>query len=305
MQISVCASSCLVVGYYRPWNYPIILSFQPLMGAIAAGCPAVLKPSEISPATSSLLADLFPKYLDHSAYRVINGGVPEVTYLLKLKWDHSAYNWAISGVDRTCSPSAVCLPSVTYTGNGVVARIVAKAAAEHLTPVTLELGGKSPVVIDPDTTNLKIAAKRVLYGKTLNAGQVRRAKARTFRTGAPQYSPTETPSLPPSFSQICIAPDYVLIPRSAQDEFVEAIKEAAVELRHDNILTSDYDYSSIVSDSHFKRLRNMMTKSSAEIVVGGNFDEQKRRIAPTVYRDVKKDDSLLEGYSISTHDLDF
>jgi hypothetical protein len=81
----------LNVGYCRPWNFPILLSFQPIMGAIAAGCPAVLKPSEISPATSSLLADLFPKYLDHSAYRVINGGVPEVTYLLKLKWDHSAY----------------------------------------------------------------------------------------------------------------------------------------------------------------------------------------------------------------------
>ncbi|KAF8496458.1 aldehyde dehydrogenase [Russula emetica] len=229
-----------VVFVISPWNYPVLLSFQPMLGAIAAGCPAVLKPSEISPATSSLFADLFPKYLDHSAYRVINGAVPEVTYLLKLKWDH-----------------------ITYTGNGVIARIVAKAAAEHLTPVTLELGGKSPVVIDPNTTNLKIAAKRVLYGKTLNAGQ------------------------------ICIAPDYVLIPRSAQDEFVEAIKEAAVELRHDNVLMSDY--SSIVSDGHFKRLRNLMTKSSAEIVLGGNFDEQKRRIAPTVYRDVKEDDSLLEG----------
>jgi aldehyde dehydrogenase (NAD+) len=96
------------------------------------------------------------------------------------------------------------------------------------------------------------------------------------------------------FSQICIAPDYVLIPRSAQDEFVEAIKEAAVELRHDSVLTSDY--SSIVSDGHFKRLRNIMTRSSAEIVVGGNFDEQTRRIAPTVYRDVKEGDSLLEGY---------
>lgn len=229
-----------VVLVISPWNYPIVLSFQPLMGAIAAGCPAVLKPSELAPATSSLLADLFPKYLDHSAYRVINGHVPEITYLLKLKWDH-----------------------IMYTGNAVVARIIAKAAAEHLTPVTLELGGKSPVLIDPNTTNLKIAAKRVLFGKTVNAGQ------------------------------ICLAPDYVLIPRSAQDEFVEAIKEAAVELHHDSVLTSDY--SSIVSDSHFKRLRNMMTKSSAEIVLGGNFDEQKRRLAPTVYRDVKKDDSLLEG----------
>jgi aldehyde dehydrogenase family protein len=160
--------------YYRPWNYPILLSFQPIIGAIAAGCPAVLKPSEISPATSALLADLFPKYLNQSAYRVINGGVPEVTYLLKLKWDHSAYDRVISYLESiVCSSSPVRLSSVTYTGNAVVARIIAKAAAEHLTPVTLELGGKSPVIIDPNTTNLKIAAKRVLYGKTLNAGQVR------------------------------------------------------------------------------------------------------------------------------------
>ena len=93
-----------------------------------------------------------------------------------------------------------------------------------------------------------------------------------------------------------MAPDYVLIPRSAQDEFVEGIKEAAVELRHDTILSSDYGFSSIVSDNHFKRLRNMMTRSSAEIVVGGNFDEENRRIAPTVFRDVKEGDSLMEGY---------
>ena len=92
-----------------------------------------------------------------------------------------------------------------------------------------------------------------------------------------------------------MAPDYVLIPRSAQNDFVEAIKEAAVELRLDDALTSD-SYGSIVSDSHFKRLRNIMTKSSGEIVLGGNTDEQKRRITPTVYRDVKEGDSLLEGY---------
>ncbi len=174
--------------YYRPWNYPILLSFQPIIGAIAAGCPAVLKPSEISPATSALLADLFPKYLNQSAYRVINGGVPEVTYLLKLKWDHSAYDRVIP----LCSSSPVHLSSVTYTGNAVVARIIAKAAAEHLTPVTLELGGKSPVIIDPNTTNLKIAAKRVLYGKTLNAGQVRSENTPRLRTTVFSDS-TETP----------------------------------------------------------------------------------------------------------------
>jgi aldehyde dehydrogenase (NAD+) len=230
-----------VVLVISPWNYPFFLSLQPIIGAISAGCPALLKPSEIGPGVSSVLADLFPKYLDPSAYRIINGGVPETTYLLKLKWDH-----------------------ITYTGNGTVARIVARAAAEHLTPLTLELGGKSPVVVDANTTDLKIAAKRILWGKYLNAGQ------------------------------ICVAPDYVLIPRSAQDAFVEAIKEAAVELRVDDALASD-SYSSIISEGHYKRLRGLMTKSLGKVVVGGSTDDEKRRIMPTVYRDVKEGDSLLEG----------
>lgn len=230
-----------VVLVISPWNYPIFLSLQPVIGAISAGCPAVLKPSEIGPGVSSVLADLFPKYLDPSAYRIINGGVPETTHLLKLKWDH-----------------------ITYTGNGTVARIVARAAAEHLTPLTLELGGKSPVIIDANTTDLKIAAKRVLWGKTLNAGQ------------------------------ICVAPDYALILRSAQDAFVEAIKEAAVELRLDGALASD-SYSSIISEGHYKRLRSLMTKSLGNVVVGGSTDDEKRHITPTVYRDVKEGDSLLEG----------
>ncbi|KAH9956199.1 aldehyde dehydrogenase [Russula dissimulans] len=230
-----------VVLIISPWNFPIFLTFQPLIGAVAAGCPAVIKLSEVGPAISALLADLVPRYLDQSAYRVINGGVTQVTYLLKLKWDH-----------------------IAYTGNGTVGRIVAKAAAEHLTPITLELGGKAPVVIDPNTTNLKIAAKRILWGKSRNAGQ------------------------------ICVAPDYVLIPRSAQDAFVEAVKEAAVELHLGDALTSD-SYGSIVSDRHYKRLRNLMIKSSGEIVIGGDTDEKKRRITPTVYRDVKEGDSLLEG----------
>ncbi|KAI9462637.1 aldehyde dehydrogenase [Russula earlei] len=231
-----------VVLVISPWNFPVFLTFQPLIGAIAAGCPAVLKLSEIGPGVSTLLADLLPKYLDRSAYRVINGGVPEVTHLLRLKWDH-----------------------ITYTGNGTVGRIVAKAAAEHLTPITLELGGKSPVLIDPNTTNLKIVAKRVLWGKSRNAGQ------------------------------ICVAPDYVLIPRAAQDAFVEAIKEAAAELRLDDALASTDSYGSIVSEGHYRRLRNLMTTSSGTIVVGGNTNEERRRIAPTVYRDVKEGDSLLEG----------
>jgi len=141
---------------------------------------------------------------------------------------------------------------------------VAKAAAEHLTPLTLELGGKSPVVIDPNTTDLKIAAKRVLWGKAVNAGQ------------------------------ICVAPDYVLIPRSAQDAFVEALKEAAAEFRLDDALASD-TYASIVSETHFNRLRNLMQRSSGKIVIGGDTKEEGRRITPTVYSDVKEGDSLLEA----------
>jgi aldehyde dehydrogenase (NAD+) len=126
----------------------MILTFQPLMGAIAAGCCAALKPSEAVPHFSKLIAELVPKYLDPSAYRVVNGAVPEATKLLELQWDH-----------------------IFYTGNGKVARIVAAAAAKHLTPLTLELGGKSPVIVD-SAYDMEIAAKRILWGKCTNAGQV-------------------------------------------------------------------------------------------------------------------------------------
>ncbi|KAF6765588.1 Aldehyde/histidinol dehydrogenase [Ephemerocybe angulata] len=127
-----------VVLIISPWNYPVILTFQPLCGAIAAGCPALIKPSEVVPTFSKLLAELVPKYLDPAAYRVALGGVPEITKILELKWAH-----------------------IFYTGNGRVARIISAAAAKHLTPMTLELGGKSPVIIDG-----------VMWGKVNNAGQI-------------------------------------------------------------------------------------------------------------------------------------
>ncbi|KAJ7211752.1 aldehyde dehydrogenase [Mycena pura] len=130
-----------------PWNYPIALVLQPLAGAIAAGCCAVLKPSEITPHCGEALAELIPKYLDTRAYRVVLGSVPETTALLELQWDH-----------------------IFYTGNNRVARIIAAAAAKHLTPLTLELGGKSAVIVDP-AYDLTLAAKRILWGKALNCGQ--------------------------------------------------------------------------------------------------------------------------------------
>jgi aldehyde dehydrogenase (NAD+) len=132
-----------------PWNYPIALSLQPLIGAIAAGCTCVIKPSEYGPAVSSLLAQLFPKYLDPEAFAVVNGAEAETTRLLELKWDH-----------------------IFFIGSPRVGRIVAAAAATNLTPVTLELGGKSPVFIDANHVDLEIVVKRILWGKTQNTGQV-------------------------------------------------------------------------------------------------------------------------------------
>ncbi|EMD36330.1 hypothetical protein CERSUDRAFT_95663 [Gelatoporia subvermispora B] len=166
-----------------PWNYPFYLNLMPLIGAISAGCTAVLKPSEMAPASAKLLAELIPRYLDADACAVVNGGPEETTILLDMKWDH-----------------------IFFTGGTRIGRIVASAAAKHLTPVTLELGGKSPVIVDGEF-DLKLAAKRILYGKFLNCGQ------------------------------LCITPDYVLIPRDRADDLVDALKEAYHSFFPDNPLS--------------------------------------------------------------------
>jgi len=136
----------LIIG---SWNYPIALLLGPLIGAIAAGCTAICKPSEIASHTAALLDELFPKYLDQSAYRIVNGGPEETTSLLKNKFDH-----------------------IFYTGSGSVGKLVMAAAANHLTRVTLELGGKSPVIVGNDA-DPSIVAKRVAWGKFFNCGQVK------------------------------------------------------------------------------------------------------------------------------------
>ncbi|KAG1770322.1 Aldehyde/histidinol dehydrogenase [Suillus placidus] len=132
-----------------PWNFPWVLTILPLIGAIAAGCTCLIKPSEHAQASAALMAKLIPQYLDPDAYAVCLGAVEETTHVLSLKWDH-----------------------IFYTGSVSVGRIVAEAAAKQLTPVTLELGGQSPVFVDGDSTNIEIAAKRILWGKQQNAGQV-------------------------------------------------------------------------------------------------------------------------------------
>ncbi|EJF59174.1 aldehyde dehydrogenase [Dichomitus squalens] len=221
-----------------PFNFPIFLLLTPLISAIAAGSAAVLKPSEQTPAFSTLIAELVPKYLDPELYHVINGGVPETTKILELQWDH-----------------------ILYTGNGRVGRIIALAAAKHLTPVTLELGGKNPVVIDP-RVDVKLAARRLLWGRFSNAGQ------------------------------ICLSPEYVLVPEHFQDTLVEALKEAYASFYPEGPEKSD-SLSRIVSSAHAARIKKLIDETKGTIVVGGQADVEKRYIAPTVVRDVKEGDSLL------------
>ncbi|KDQ07573.1 hypothetical protein BOTBODRAFT_38660 [Botryobasidium botryosum FD-172 SS1] len=227
----------LIIG---PFNFPILCTIRPLIGAIAAGCAAVIKPSELIPATSSLFAELIPQYLDSELYKVVNGGVEESTSLLELQWDH-----------------------ILYTGNGNVAKIVAAAAAKHLTPTTLELGGKSPVIIDPKM-DLALAARRILWGKVTNAGQ------------------------------ICVSPDYVLCPPSAQEELIAGFKAAYKEFypTPDDMRTS---MSRIVAPHHFDRLKKLLDSTSGNIVVGGKSDKADLWIEPTVVKNVKADDVLMQS----------
>lgn len=227
-----------VVLIISPFNYPLFLVVGPLVGALAAGNVAVLKPSESTPATSALLAELVPKYLDTDLVQVVNGAVPETTKLLALEWDH-----------------------IFYTGGGRVAKIISAAAAKHLTPVTLELGGKSPVIIDPDC-DLQVAARRILWGKTVNAGQT------------------------------CVAPDYILVPRSFQDKFVEALKTAYDSFYPETAQTSD-SYARIVTPQAFKRIKGLLDNTKGTVVIGGETDEETKFIGPSVVKDVKSDDSLM------------
>ncbi|GAA1705846.1 aldehyde dehydrogenase family protein [Microbacterium sediminicola] len=220
-----------------PWNYPVDLLFMPAVGAIAAGDAVVLKPSELAPATSEVLARLVPQYLDPRAFAVIEGGVAETTELLDLAWDH-----------------------IFYTGNGTVGRIVMAAAAKHLTPVTLELGGKSPVWIDPSADIAK-AAQWLTWGKFLNTGQT------------------------------CVAPDYVMTTREMQPKLVAALKTEIANF-YGNDPRSNPDYGRIVNERHAARLAALI--DGAEIALGGEVDVQTRYVAPTLLVDVEMTDPVMQ-----------
>ncbi|XP_041521058.1 aldehyde dehydrogenase family 3 member A2 isoform X1 [Microtus oregoni] len=224
----------LIIG---AWNYPFVLIMQPLVGAIAAGNAAIVKPSELSENTAKLLAKLLPQYLDQDLYAVVNGGVAETTELLKQRFDH-----------------------ILYTGNTAVGKIVMEAAAKHLTPVTLELGGKSPCYIDRDC-DLDVACRRITWGKYMNCGQT------------------------------CIAPDYVLCEASLQDQIVQKIKETVKDFYGENIKESP-DYERIINLRHFKRLQGLL--EGQKIAFGGETDEVTRYIAPTVLTDVDPNSKVMQ-----------
>ncbi|MFJ3307092.1 aldehyde dehydrogenase family protein [Streptomyces sp. NPDC086549] len=226
-----------VVLVIAPWNYPAQLLLAPMVGALAAGNAVVAKPSELAPATSAALARIVPAYLDTEAVAVVEGGVPETTALLAERFDH-----------------------IFYTGNGTVGRVVMRAAAEHLTPVTLELGGKSPVFVDRGT-DIEVVADRLARGKFLNAGQT------------------------------CVAPDYVLTDPETAAALGSALVRA-VEGLYGADPAACAEYGRIVNERHFDRLGALL--GSGRVLVGGGSDRTNKYIAPTVLADVDPKSPVMQ-----------
>ncbi|XP_071120404.1 aldehyde dehydrogenase family 3 member B1-like isoform X4 [Mytilus edulis] len=225
----------MVIG---AWNYPIQLTIMPMVGAIAAGNCVLLKPSEVSWNTAQLLEKLIPKYLDNDCVKVVNGGVAETTALLKERYDY-----------------------VFYTGNTFVGKIVMKAASEYLTPVTLELGGKSPVYVDKNC-DLKAVANRLMWGKTCNAGQT------------------------------CIAPDYVMCTKDVQEQLIQSMKTTLGEFFPDDPSKSE-SYGRMVNSRHFQRVKKMIDSNQDSIAIGGDTNEKDNYISPTILKDIKFTDAAM------------
>lgn len=220
-----------------PWNYPIQLALLPVVGAIAAGNTVVVKPSEITPHTSSTLHRLMSKWFKEEFIAVVEGGVDTNKSLLAEDFDH-----------------------IFFTGSSRVGKIVMEAAAKNLTPVTLELGGKSPCIVD-DSADLETSAKRIAWGKFLNAGQT------------------------------CVAPDYVLVKASVQSQFLDHLKEAIRSFYGVNAKLSP-DYPRIVNEGHFKRLASYL--SDGEIFYGGKTDIKECYIEPTILTNVTHNSAVME-----------
>jgi aldehyde dehydrogenase (NAD+) len=225
-----------VVLIIAPWNYPFQLLVNPLIGAIAAGNCVIVKPSELAPHTASLISKLIGENFNPGLVTAIEGGVEVSEALLAEKFDH-----------------------IFFTGSTRVGKIVMAKAANHLTPVTLELGGKSPCIIDRDV-DIKVAAKRVAWGKFFNCGQT------------------------------CIAPDYVLIHGTIYDQFKDALQTAVREFYGEDPQQSP-DYGRIINQRHWDRLVNFLT--DGEIVIGGKHDRENLYIAPTIVDKITWDSPIM------------
>lgn len=224
-----------VVLIMSPWNYPLLLSLTPLVAALSAGCCVVLKPSRYSENTSRVLKDMFDSEFDERLVKVFEGGHEANTQLLEIRWDH-----------------------IFFTGSPNVGKVVMQAAAKNLTPVTLELGGKSPCIVD-GTTSLRTAAVRLAWGKFLNAGQT------------------------------CVAPDYLLIDRRYKDAFIEELRKAADRLYPGGC--KNRDLGKIINRKHFDRLSCLL--EGQKIVYGGEKDEKTLKIAPTILDDVSPESPVM------------
>lgn len=222
----------LVIG---AWNYPYQLSLSPMIAAIAAGNCCILKPSEIAENTMRAMSQIINENFPSEYLYVYEGGIDETTELLKLKFD-----------------------KIFFTGSTKVGKIIYKAAAEHLTPVVLELGGKSPAMVTQHA-NLEIAAKRIVWGKFLNAGQT------------------------------CVAPDYLLVEESIQEQFLEMLRKYIKEFKYS---PDSEQYTQIINQRNFQRLTKLIDHK--KIYFGGNFEEEKRYIEPTILNNVDWEDEIMQ-----------
>ena len=220
-----------------PWNYPFMLTLSPLVDALAAGNTAVVKPSAYSPHTSRVILDILSQCFDPRYVAVVTGGRAENTCLLQEHFDY-----------------------IFFTGSQSVGKEVMRKAAEHLTPITLELGGKSPCIVDK-TADLKLAARRIVFGKYLNCGQT------------------------------CVAPDYVYCHRSIKDRLIKEVQEQ-IRKQYGSRPLDNPDYGKIINEKHFDRILGLIDKK--KVVQGGNSDRKTLGIEPTVLDNVSFSDPVMQ-----------
>ncbi len=224
---------CLIIS---PWNYPFQLLISPLIGAISSGNCAIVKPSEHSPNTSKIIKKILDRVFEHEYVFTVLGEKEVSQELLELEFDY-----------------------IFFTGSSSLGRLVMEKASKHLTPTTLELGGKSPCIVDKDA-NIKVSARRITFGKFLNAGQT------------------------------CIAPDYLFVHKDIKDVFVKEMINSIKEFYSEESINSK-DYGRIINQTHFFRLRKML--DDGKIIYGANYDEKEKYISPTLIEDILPDSELL------------